>query len=43
MDGKYLVVIVIDVIEIVVARSVVAGGRIVGVLLEIVSKCIEKV
>ena len=38
-----LVVIVIDVIEIVVARSVVAGRRIVRVLLEIVSECIEKV
>ena len=39
-----LVVIVIDVIEIVVvAGSVVAGRRVVRVLLEIVSKCIEKV
>ena len=38
-----LVVIVIDVIEIVVARSVVAGRGIVRVLLEIVSECIEKV
>ena len=39
-----LVVIVIDGVEIVVvARSVVAGRRIVRVLLEIVSECIEKV
>ena len=38
-----LVVIVSDVWEIVVARSVVAGRRIVRVLLEIVSECIEKV
>ena len=38
-----LVVIVIEVWEIVVARSVVAGRGIVRVLLEIVSECIEKV